>query len=390
MTEALIDSQTSANDATTTKIRQIQVILLRHGEREDEAEAYDKSQKTQQERVDPALTVLGHQQSLGAWRNILAYVPNDKPVMIACSPLRRCIGTALMVAAAALTSNPEEKVPKIVLPTDDVNDQQDTAEGAEKTIPVLVMNGLGDCAAQMRHMGGIGKVVKAGWLACAASPVNDCCRIDTKIADTAATPVTTTPLQNSLRRIAKKGGHLQTRWGDTIVTQSCKLQLWRESKYHSSESIPTSDLSIMTEPRTIQEHEDAGAGSTSSRLDDPVPMPRNAPSAEEQFEQTLERAVLLTAHAGLETCILVTHREAIRWIEEHRVVGEESPEATGEDGEQQKDKLNLSAIRSTTRTYCCVADYKVSLDLTDSEKPQFLSWETQKIVPWSALHRDQE
>eukprot|EP00526_Cylindrotheca_closterium_P010557 CAMPEP_0113617974 /NCGR_PEP_ID=MMETSP0017_2-20120614/9083_1 /TAXON_ID=2856 /ORGANISM="Cylindrotheca closterium" /LENGTH=399 /DNA_ID=CAMNT_0000527439 /DNA_START=697 /DNA_END=1897 /DNA_ORIENTATION=+ /assembly_acc=CAM_ASM_000147 len=396
MTQTFENSDSANDDATTTKgIRQIQVIFLRHGEREDETEEYDKSQKTRQERVDPALTVLGHQQALGAWRKILTYVPNDKPIMIACSPLRRCIGTAMMVAAAASTSNAEDDgslVPQFVLPTDNTNHQQeqtdndnddvDMSDDTETTIPMLVMNGLGDCAAQMRHMGGIGKAVKAGWLVCAASPGNDC------LADPDDDAINSTPIQDSLRTIASNATNLQTRWGSSNVTQSCKLQFWRESKYHYFESSPLSDFSTMTEPRTLQDHSqpaavmgDSRSGSTanSTHRDEssPLPMPKKCPSCDERFDQAVERAVLQTAHAGLDTCILVTHREAIRWIEGHWV-----------DDFEQMGKHRLKRKLGPTRTYCCVGDYKVSLDLTDSKKPRVLSWETQKIVPWSELERD--
>lgn len=383
------ENTTSANhDPTTAKIRQIQVILLRHGEREDETEDYDPSHKTKQERADPSLTVLGHQQALGAWRKILAYVPNDKPIMIACSPLRRCIGTAMMVAAAAVPkSNAEDgtSIPQFVLPIDNAyhqgqsdDDGLDMASDAERTIPMLVMNGLGDCAAQMRHMGGIGKAVKAGWLACAASPGND--------YSGPSDDSMTTPMQDSLRTIASNANSLQSRWGSSNGTPSCKLQFWRESKYHYFESTPTSDFSIMTEPRTLQDHSSSmqelaaisdSAGSTTHHRESPLPMPKNAPSSHESFSHAVHRAVLQTAHAGLDTCILVTHREAIRSIEGDWVEDFQNLEKS-----QQKRKL------SPTRTYCCVGDYKVSVAMTD--KARLLNWETQKIVPWAELERDHQ
>lgn len=315
--------------------------------------------------------------------------------MVACSPLRRCIGTAMMVAAAAAepTSARVSSV-KFVLPTENnVNGQEQIEDGdamdttatdneTSTTIPMLVMNGLGDCAAQMGHMGGIGKAVKAGWLACAASPGNH------------ETNSATTPLQNSLETIADSATCLQTRWGSTrTVTESCKLQFWRESKYHYFESAPRSDFSRMTEPRTLQEHGglvDGDHHREGTMSGEPSPMPKNAPSCDERFDQAVERAVLQTAHAGLDTCILVTHREAIRWIETHWVRPMGPPPRNAEEFEQCRKRLRRDSKLQATRTYCCVGDYQVTVDLTNSKKPSVLSWETKKIVPWSELEKDHE
>ena len=148
MNENLPGGAASSTDTTTptttsSNLKTIGVILLRHGEREDETEEYDKHQHTTQERIDPALTLLGHRQALHAWQKILAALPTDKPIFVASSPLRRCMGTAMMVAAAVPPDSPLQ----FVLP---IKTSETLPDSADSAIPILVMNGLGDCAAQMR------------------------------------------------------------------------------------------------------------------------------------------------------------------------------------------------------------------------------------------------
>lgn len=397
-------SQTAKNSSFAT--RSIRVLLLRHGEREDETESYDKRQHSRRERVDPALTALGHRQALHAWENILACLPpNDdiKPVFVATSPLRRCVGTASMVAAAAAG-----KV-RFGLPSTTSSDT--TPDGS--TIPILIMNGLGDCAAQMQSMGGIGKVVQGGWLQCAASPANDLAMASEEeeegqaIKDSSSKSVwgfsrkknsdapKVSALQRSLHSICstavvvakedrkkqqKKASESDTDLessignrnstactsGDQEIETEPKIQFWRESQgYHYHEPIPAEHLSPMTQAQTLQEH--AMSVPNTSTKGTSARMPPNASSAEEEdFHRTLQRAVLHTYHAGLNTCILVTHREAIRFIEKKVIV--------------RQSKRNSKHGTNATGMYCCVAVYKVTV-----EENSVLHWDSRAVVPYQLL-----
>ena len=135
-----------------------------------------------------------------------------------------------------------------------------------------------------------------------------------------------------------------------VITDGQSVQFWRESRYlnrwplhptwressdlHRRPLHPTTkdDMSPMTTSQTLQGHSSSRTSnqlpppppslspSTTTRKTSPAPMMKNAPSRDEGCYQALERAVLLTAHSSLvETCVLVTHREAIRFIETHWV-----------------------------------------------------------------------
>ncbi|CAB9497516.1 expressed unknown protein [Seminavis robusta] len=355
-------------------VRTIRVILLRHGEREDEAEDYDKHQRSRRDRIDPFLTAFGHRQALNAWKQILRALQevsddDTKPMLLATSPLRRCIGTAMMVAAAQAQT---ESTLQFVLPSQQATGTQD----AKNPIPLLVMNGLGDCAAQMQHMGGIGKVIQAGWLDCAASPSNDC------------NSNNDTPIKTCLTRMAKAAATVaqaeavkdQSKQNHDEIHTSVPLQFWRESTYYTkARTKPLQGLAPLTHPKSLAEHAATTIGASANpSTDDPTTMQRNAPYFDERCAQALERAVWRTVHSGLDTCVLVTHREAIRFVEGYWA--SQSQQQVGHCGAKHRNisRQNMSA----TKLYCCVGIYSVSVDMTTH---RVLGWQAKGVVPYQTL-----
>ncbi|KAG7374114.1 histidine phosphatase superfamily branch 1 protein [Nitzschia inconspicua] len=90
-------------------MKKILVFVVRHGEREDEATMMHSSYNTayrkmsKQDRNDPKLTPEGHGQAFKAFENVLSVmeVSQVKKVAVFSSPLRRSVGTVMMLATAA-------------------------------------------------------------------------------------------------------------------------------------------------------------------------------------------------------------------------------------------------------------------------------------------------
>jgi hypothetical protein len=206
----------------------ILVLVVRHGEREDEAarRAYDEAdndddgvpkRKTykkanKQDRVDPKMTSLGYQLAAYAWYKIkmmLIHAGVMDGVTVFSSPLRRAVGTAMMLsvvnsyhtinvamsqaedtdqndniytAPTAKESPPPQSSSsvtartatsttlKFTTPFPTQNDEDDDVETSplSLTIPIVIHNGLADCTALVMRMGGCKNLVRTGFLHCAA------------------------------------------------------------------------------------------------------------------------------------------------------------------------------------------------------------------------------
>jgi hypothetical protein len=330
--------------------RTIRVILIRHGEREDESEEYDRHLHTRKERVDPALTIPGYRQALHAWQHVLKLMPNQRAVIVT-SPLRRCLGTAAMAAAAMSTLKSSEitfRLPATDLGPSDGNN-----------IPIVIMNGLCDYAKQIQHMGGAGNVVENGWIDCAASPTND-------LEESLLYP---TLLQQSLSRITQTSHRVASETEHYNKGEICTLQFWRERNYEFQKPLTAKDVAPLTASDTLLGHAQSITSVTSADKKQPCLFASNAPANEENCEKTLERAVLLSARAGMETCIAVTHRETIRFIEKKWCFDQLSKY-------DQRQKLR------TTGMYCCLGIYSVTVHLDTCK----MEWASKAVIPYKMLN----
>ena len=157
------------------------------------------------ERVDPTLTSEGYQQAVHAFTNLISSIstsyhqhneqrttlkqqeqqqqrqqPTRRPrVAVFCSSLRRTVGTALMMNVATgivATNNPPEGTSiEWALPTQQGSTTTCNATGLSPVIPIVISNGLCDCAAQINKMGGHKNALRNGYLNCAAVPSNEEC-----------------------------------------------------------------------------------------------------------------------------------------------------------------------------------------------------------------------
>jgi Histidine phosphatase superfamily (branch 1) len=426
-------NNSNVNHQNNNNIRSIRVIMLRHGEREDETDDYSRHHRCHQDRVDPYLTPFGYRQALHAWKKILFCLEKageeeeETPIILASSPLRRCLGTAIMVSAAmsSAAAQPPHRSSsvKVVLPSRQASDDATSPT----MIPMLVMNGLGDCAAQMQHMGGIGKVIKAGWLDMAASPSNDhvtansvTTRFQTCLGSICKVAATTYDESVGVKdsKVNNINNHEQQQQGQSCSSNnstmgvssatSIPFQFWRETLYHYAtiRDHPHHDLAAMTQAKTLEDHgvvHKSGDDSHSDKNRQHVPtqpMTKNAASAEEQCFQALTRVVLQTAHSKGKTCVLVTHREAIRHVETHWVnnhnhknnnntddncAGEGSTIQNHENETKADDATRRRTRMSATKLYCCVAIYQV---IVDTDTSTVLQWKSKDVVPYQTLQPD--
>lgn len=172
--------------SSTSNERSVKLLLLRHGEREDEAiqrsmsieerkrsALLPKELQVEVDALDPTLTERGYEQAMEAWQNILLAISRHQgrtnrkaQVTLVCSPLRRCIGTALMIVSALplledtdTSSNRNTFEFCSTIGTDLGSFNTETTPRTRK-VPIHVMNGLATCAAAIFKFGGVTRTIQ--------------------------------------------------------------------------------------------------------------------------------------------------------------------------------------------------------------------------------------
>ena len=162
--------------------KRILVFVVRHGEREDEAAETSSSsskvlyrKRTREDKIDPTLTKEGRRQASTAFESILSALASAKveKVSVFTSPLRRAIGTSMMISPS-LAKVTRERINedgdgdsdgdysgiKFVLPTG-INTDETTHPS---NIPIVVYNGLCDCTAMVERLGGHKNLIRSNIL----------------------------------------------------------------------------------------------------------------------------------------------------------------------------------------------------------------------------------
>jgi hypothetical protein len=315
-------------------LNKIRVFVVRHGEREDEVcsrMAYSKM--SHEQRLDPALTAQGHSQAMQAFTNIIGSLcgpisPQEphqrRKVAVFSSPLRRAIGTALMVAQiqsqAELSSSSSSNYSlDWTLPVPQNRQQQGnnltitatltSPSGTGETIapstvlPIVVLNGLCDCTAQMNHIGGHQNAIRAGFLKCAALSTNN----DTDISS---------PIMSEVHRMAPLvTALLPSNKGQSPARRAFPVQFMRLNDCQGPSDSSQELFAPMTPPIWLPM--DSSTSCTSS-----VPLEQGTAIHGDSASvtvlrkcdslSTIEQAVLWSIDAGCDTCIVVSHREEIR------------------------------------------------------------------------------
>lgn len=256
-------------------MKEITLLLLRHGERADEAARKNGGSlgpRSGKDRMDPDLTEEGHLQASEAIEKIVPFLSGNKRVAIFSSPLKRTIATAAMIGMHSQTQ---------------VNFVVPDCDEQEKAIPIVVMNGLSDCAAHVGYAGGAHAAVRDGFIDGAAMAANNC---------SSQSPIvkmmSTIPHLHQLKR---------------------PIQFYKEDR---DGFIPmTAPIGGLTNEELLTGHssatvQDASPKNVETIQEETTPVARHA--WHDSFDQTLQRIVRLAAAGDCDVCVLVTHREGIR------------------------------------------------------------------------------
>lgn len=338
------------------------VLVLRHGEREDEAMGpSQRCRMSTSRRFDPALTTNGHRQAREAWEKIstsLLSTLQPKKVAIFASPLRRAIGTAMMA------SEIKQEDWNISLPVDTVLEEKcgEDPNPESLAIPIVIWNGLCDCAAQMHRIGGHRNAIKTNFISCA---VRDDLTPSTfwessmattwgEIAQNASAANTAGGLNNALAvpRMVQFWKTAPHKWEEILLPMTPKLFARQPGKIVQGGQVPSDDLDNSSflvdsrgsaEKRTYKVHE--------------------GKDGERPIDQVVRQALL----TNCDVCIVVSHREEIR---------------------------DLHACHSQERTpgnkcprlpYCCIGTFSVSESKCNTNRIPELFWSFHDILPYQEM-----
>ena len=320
------------------------VLMLRHGEREDEAMTrLQRYEMSDERRFDPALTLTGYQQAREAWKNIskvLSTVVKPKKVTIFTSPLRRTVGTAMMVSAT------QQNYWKVSLPSnsrecDEHHQELEDENGGSVEIPIVIWNGLCDCAAQISRCGGHRNAIKSGYVSCAATE---------NVTPQTFSKSSMAKTWSEMRRCAMKSAVINNE-----PAGQYPIRFWKVSPCKGNLV-----LIPMTPKLYVQEGADEAVvdGNKSSVEPDDLHVIHEGSDCEPAVDQVVRHALL----TDCDVCIIVSHREEIR------------------------DRLPTTDRESAKRKlpYCCVGVFSIFIDHSETNRSK-LNWRFHDVRPYQDL-----
>jgi len=318
------------------------VLMLRHGEREDEVMTrLQHDELSEARRFDPALTLNGHQQAREAWKNISLVLNALKPkkVAIFTSPLRRTVGTAMM-ASETLQDHW-----KVSLPTQSrechEHHELDDENGGSFEIPIVIWNGLCDCAAQINRCGGHRNAIKTGYVSCAATEhVTPDSFSDSSMAKT----------WSEMRRCAMESALVY----NNEAAERYPIRFWKVSPYKWNLI-----LVPMTPKLYVQKTNETLVGGNKYSVE---PCDLHVVHEGGDCEPAVDHVVRHALLTDCDVCIIVSHREQIR---DHMSVS---------DRRSRKAKL----------PYCCVGIFSVFIQSSEESRSE-LHWRLHDIKPYQDL-----
>jgi Histidine phosphatase superfamily (branch 1) len=348
--------------------RKLTVLLLRHGEREDEVplsypeEASKRELQSLRERIDPKLTVTGYRQATAAWKQILAalnsahapYESNFIRVGVVCSPMRRCVGTALMLSAAA-SANAKLPFSSPVVPASRIHwGWPISSPPLAPCITIVIWNGLCYCAAAIARLGG-DRAIRKGLVACAA---------DTRISSTASDTLdhTITCGSGSNRFMDELNGMLpHTRCAVRLDTphRECAsygnghldCAIWQPLTFVGRSVNGRNGSSreyvecVLSRPVTVMSILDKGTGYVDApwhpEKEDTTKDASIDNGGDTTFLDAIDQATRWAIDDGMEYLVVVSHREGIRSLADRCL-------RSNGGAKSDKDKRRFST------PYCCV------------------------------------
>ncbi|VEU40466.1 unnamed protein product [Pseudo-nitzschia multistriata] len=320
-------------------VRNIELYVVRHGERQDEAIRREfrswQAAKTHHRRsiergtpalpatdsLDPPLTARGHRQAHAAFSRLFGVLRRgDGPrrIAVVCSPLRRAVGTALMIGTVGVDAGQSGNgEPLLEFPRHRSGANSDGHDGA---IPITVLNGLGNSAAAVSKRGGMEELVPKGFIRCAGMGSND---------GTDASPLA--------RALSSMPVHRQQNEPCAQHSGGKPIRFWKRHEDKTGKSWLSSPVSKPLRPVVPDEDQRGGNDgfsypSRQSPRGTPLLPPKNPLSA-------VDEAVAMAADRRCNVCIVVAHRETIRDLAAER----------------------CGYFGSLSTPYCCVGSFGVSL-----------------------------
>lgn len=302
------DSSTRNNITRNDPKRVIRVILVRHGEREDEAWIEQKQFskvvfRSAKSWVDPFLTVKGHVQARETFQALSSTSSSHGKVVIFCSPTRRTLGTAMGVTnyyhhCTSSSSN-----------------------------DVYVLNGLCECAGLIRLMGGSVKVSGMGWLVGASKENEE--RKETIYQEILLRHKKSKTITSGEQQM--EDSHVQF-WTPTQTD-------YRNPHNDDGELLLLDHHSITFEPvfrsnsKRDNDDETLNNGERKMKYKKQMDLKKSITNVTnklsyDRYIQAVHDAVILTKMNGYDTCIIVTHREGIQNLVQHTTTNNDEKFAT--------------------------------------------------------------
>lgn len=320
----------------TNNNRQVKLLIVRHGEREDEAikvaywnqqkanwnalrsskgEKYAKmnlntavKQKIVQldpcpmvDTLDPLLTKQGHQQAKASFLAIAKALPRESKVAVFSSPLRRAIGTSLMIGSVPWDESIHWSAPAQAAYASSSNSNSNEGCHRTKTIPVTVLDGLGDFASRIYHTGGTSLLSQKGLLRCSSTLSGNDGGCESPFVQTLASMP------------SHESGDMFDRTNDvrfwTPEGQSLSGTIDPHTKHYRAETVGDRIREIQKQNTyfaKVAKREQKAKKRGSFRPSQPPPNPLRA----------VDEAIRTTLARGCDTCLIVAHREAIRDVKE--------------------------------------------------------------------------
>lgn len=325
----------------------ITILLLRHGERADETESFEASlpsdSRSTKDYLDPPLTDEGHQQATEAFGRMMPFLKGKK-VAVFASPLQRTIATAAMIGMFQSTEI-EFAVPG---GNNKINNKE-TIGSSSTTLPLIVLNGLSDCAAHVQIVGGAFAAVRKGYIDGAAMAAN---HHDDDDDDNRSSH--RSPLLQLLARTPRIRNLLHP------------IQFFKE---HEDGFVPMCRPIGGSESTSINhlqpKHSTAG-GSTFAEKDaqstvNTTPVARRA--SDDCFFATMNRLVKIATSRDCHVCVVVTHREGIRYLAQEVI--------------RRENKHQRHSRISTP--YCCIGHFSAQIE---EHADRSIKWKLHGVVPY--------
>ncbi len=290
----------------SSNMGKIVVFVVRHGERGDEA-LYNSGNRTtykncsREDKVDPSLTVKGHRQAEAALTNLVSALTaaHIRRVAVFASPMRRALGTIMMLASAigtvqgmyrATTTNGERENigcsgVSFALPLLETGQQDEVCDSPScranvpkdaPIIPVVVHNGLCDCTALVGRLGGHKNVLRAGLIRCAAMVENSMSNRQS-------------PIQKELVSMTNRA--VEALGGDEDLNDAYLLQFWK---------IQDEKLLPMTQPMHLDQRDLL----TEEHLEESQRELMPCPVVLDDSESPIDQVVRMAMNGGCDACVV--------------------------------------------------------------------------------------